>query len=43
MTQGRVMTLTQGHISKVKVTVDIYQKFVYGLWLLTAKLDQDNI
>ena len=28
MTQGRVMTLTQGHISKAKVTVHTYPKFV---------------
>ena len=30
MTQGCVMTLTQGHISEVKVTVYIYLKYVSG-------------
>ena len=43
MTQGCVMTLTQSHISNVKVTVHIYLKSVSGLLLLTAKCDLDNI
>ena len=37
------MTLIQGHISNVKVTVHTYLKSVSGPWLLAAMLDQDNI
>ena len=37
------MTLTQGHISKVKVTVHVYRISVFGTQLLSAKLDLDNI
>ena len=43
MTQGRVMTFTQGHIAKVRLTVHMYPKYVSGQLLLIAKLDLDNI
>ena len=43
MTQGCIMTVTQSHISKVKVTLQTYPKMVSGLQLLTAMLDLDNI
>ena len=37
------MTVTQGHISKVKVTLHTYPKMVSGPQLLTAMFDLDNI
>ena len=43
ITQGCVITLTQGHTSKVKVTVHTYPNSVSGPLLLTAMLDLDNI
>ena len=43
MTQGCVLTLSQGHISNAKVTVHIYPKSLSGPVLLTRKLDLDNI
>ena len=38
MTQGCVINLTQGHISKVKVTVHTYPKSVSGPYLFIANL-----
>ena len=37
------MALTQGHISKVKVTVHTYPKWVSKQLLFTVMLDPDNI
>ena len=43
MTQGCFMTFTQGHITKVKVTVHTYQNSLSAPQLLTVILDLDNI
>ena len=43
MTEGCLMTLTQGLISYVKITMHTYQKSLSGPLLLTAKIDRDNI
>ena len=43
MTQACGMTLNQGHIFKVKVTVHTYPKSVSGRYLLTAMQYLDNI
>ena len=37
------MTVTQGHISKIKVTLHTYPKMVSGPQLLTAMFDLDKI
>ena len=43
MNQGCVISMTQGHTSKVKVTVHTYPESVFGPYLFTAMLDLDNI
>ena len=42
MTKGCVMTLTQGHISKVKVIVYTWHKFVFGLIPFTSNFDGND-
>ena len=37
-----IMTLTQGHIVIVKVTVNTWQKFVSGPLPFTGNLDRDD-
>ena len=42
MTQGCVITLTRGHISKVKIAVHTYPKSVSGPLPFIVKLDWDG-
>ena len=43
MTKGCVMTLNQGHISKIKVIVYTWHKFVFGLIPFTSNFDGNDI